>query len=63
MTILDLVSFLAVPRDQAVILLSYFVVFLMYNCFVATEFSWDDVKVDKHREGSEGSEGNTVNLL
>ncbi|WMV36451.1 hypothetical protein MTR67_029836 [Solanum verrucosum] len=32
----------------------------MYNFFAATEFSWDDVKVDKHREGSEG---NTVKAV
>lgn len=37
-------------KNLAAIHLSYFVVFLMYNFFAATEFSWDDVKVDKHRE-------------
>ncbi|KAK6791556.1 hypothetical protein RDI58_010637 [Solanum bulbocastanum] len=32
----------------------------MYNSFAATEFSWDDVKVHKHREDSEGSIVNAV---
>lgn len=37
-------------ENQTVMPMSYYVVFLMYNFFAATEFSWDDVKVDKHRE-------------
>lgn len=42
--------FLFFLENQAVKFLSRYVGFLMYTFFAATEFSWDDVKVDKHRE-------------